>query len=377
MPEPNLEVKGRKVTEEAYILDVEGEITGFGEKRFLDAMADPAARRSAAIILNLSRLECLSGSGIGLLIRLVTVTRKRRQRLMACGVSDHYQRVFKLTRVDAGIEVYSTLDDALLALAGTGRRPSARRDCSEAVRASQEPAPRDAPYWAPLITRLSIADVPAGVIRGNVHGKRVVGPLQGFGQMWRRTYEIMLCDPELTPATVIRTWKERFSDFLPPGNRFHFSPSGIAPGETAIVNVTGLGRLQFCTGVLVIYSDDESFAFMTIAGHMVSGLNSFLAYRGDGYTIARVRVIVRPNDPVWEISMRLFGYKREDAFWRHVLGRVGQHLSVDGVVTSQVEILDDRQQWSQIWNIWHNAAIRSIAYAIIGLVRHRGKAGKC
>src|SRR5690242_17211957 len=51
--------------------------------------------------------------------------------------------------------------------------------------------PRDAPYWTHT-SPLHISQVPAGALNLNVDGRQVVGPLQGFGPLWQRTYRLTL-----------------------------------------------------------------------------------------------------------------------------------------------------------------------------------------
>ena len=47
---------------------------------------------------------------------------------------------------------------------------------------------RDAVYWAQHVSTLKVTRVPTGALDLNVEGRRVVGPLQGFGQMWQKFY---------------------------------------------------------------------------------------------------------------------------------------------------------------------------------------------
>jgi hypothetical protein len=63
---------------------------------------------------------------------------------------------------------------------------------------------------------LEVSDVPEGAANVNVQGRREVGALQGFGQLWQKTYRVRLAGIETTPEEVVRIWKEHFSEF--PGN---------------------------------------------------------------------------------------------------------------------------------------------------------------
>ncbi len=58
------------------------------------------------------------------------------------------------------------------------------------TREKQKREPRDAAYWARYAETLKVADVAEGATNINVEGRRAVGPLQGFGKMWQKTYRV-------------------------------------------------------------------------------------------------------------------------------------------------------------------------------------------
>lgn len=228
---------------------------------------------------------------------------------------------------------------------------------------------RDEEYWAPPVSRLKTSDLPEGASRLNVDGRNVVGPLQGFGQMWQKTYKVRLSGTTATSSEVIKTWKENFQEFWPAGNRFHRPLTGIAPGEVAALDLSMPGGLRLSTGVLVIYSDDESFTFMTPQGHMLSGWITFSAYEEAGSTVAQTQVLIRANDPLYEIGFRLTGSGKEDRFWHHTLRSLAAHFGVNGQVQQHLTCVDPKVQWSQARNIWHNAAIRTALYTALAPLR--------
>src|SRR5439155_25166569 len=106
----------------------------------------------------------------------------------------------------------------------------------------------DAANWAVPAGRLRVGEVPPGAVNLNVAGRRLVGPVQGFGQLWQKTYRIRLERDALTPADVIREWKANYASFWPKGNRFYAPPSGIQPGGVALINAAPLGGVQPATG---------------------------------------------------------------------------------------------------------------------------------
>ena len=188
--------------------------------------------------------------------------------------------------------------------------------------------------------------------------------------MWQKTYRIRLEGSEAAPESVISIWKSSFSDFWPEGNDFYTSLTGIAPGEVAVINLSGPGGVSLSTGIIVIYADDVSFSFMNPEGHMFAGMITFSAYEDEGATEAQVQVLIRANDPLYEIGCRIgVVHKREDQFWHETLRALARHFGVEGEVQQLVTLVDPKIQWSNAGNLWQNAAIRSGLYMPIGWLK--------
>ena len=185
---------------------------------------------------------------------------------------------------------------------------------------------RDAGNWAESGPVFHAAGAPPEALNW-LEGREVTGPLRGFGPLWQKTYAVALTGAAITPQEVIRTWKERFPTFWPPGNHFYKPLTGIAPGEVALINADLPGGLRFSTGVMVLYADEEQFTFTTPQGHIFAGWVTFSAFARDGQTVAQVEVLVRSPDPLMELGLRLGGYRQEDRFWAQTLGQPGRAIS--------------------------------------------------
>ncbi len=251
---------------------------------------------------------------------------------------------------------------------------------SEVNEATDKAAARDATHWAKKVSRLDVGQVPAGAVGINVSGKRLAGPIQGFGKMWQKTYQVRLPGDQVTPTDLIATWKQRFPEFWPEGNRFYAPLTGIEPGEVALIGMTLPGRMKLSTGVMVLYADDESFTLMTPQGHMFAGWITFSATERLGETVAQAQVLMRASDPVFELGLTLGGHRQEDKFWNHTLRELAKHVgSADAEVSTQVVCVDRKRQWSRWTNVWHSSAIRSTLYTFGAPVRglrglaHRGR----
>ena len=229
--------------------------------------------------------------------------------------------------------------------------------------------PRDAAFWSAHVTGLKVSNVPSGALNLNVEGKLVNGPLQGFGKMWQKTYRIAFKGVSASPSDIIKTWKENFPRYWPAKNRFYGPLTGIAPGEVALLNLSLAGGLKLSTGVLVLYADDESFTLMTPQGHVFSGWITFSAFEENECLMVQAQVLMRANDPIYEIGFRIGFNKQEDLFWQHTLKSLAAEFGVDEPVQMEVICVDPRVQWSQAKNVWHNAAMRTTMYKMAAPLR--------
>src|SRR3954454_1182709 len=67
-----------------------------------------------------------------------------------------------------------------------------------------EPTNRDAANWARPVDRLSAAGV-TGAKDDAVTGKRVSGPLQGFGQLWQKSFSVRRDGGGTGPPALVAT----------------------------------------------------------------------------------------------------------------------------------------------------------------------------
>ena len=95
------------------VIDFEGEVNGFAEKMLMDAYQQASQNNAKVIIFNFDKLEYLNSSGIGLLVTILIRAQRQNQRLLACGLNEHYREIFTLTRLDEAIGIYDTESDAI------------------------------------------------------------------------------------------------------------------------------------------------------------------------------------------------------------------------------------------------------------------------
>ncbi len=235
----------------------------------------------------------------------------------------------------------------------------------------QAPASRDGDHWAKPVDRLSAEGV-AGAKLDSVTGKRVTGPLQGFGQLWQKTLRVPLEGSSMSPQEVIAVWKEQFATFWPKAGRFYAPLAGIVPGEVALMDLTPApgSPIKLSTGIMVLYADDESFTFTTPEGHALSAWITFSAHRDGDVTVAQVQALERTSDPFVELAYMLGANRMNDRFWRDTLVNVGRAVgATDPTVVIDVVCVDKRRQWRHASNVRKSAMIRSVGHALAAPVR--------
>ena len=117
MTEATADMDVRTPSPSVSIIDIRGEVTGRSDGALSDAYERAGGTGTRSIILNFSELEYMNSSGIGLLVMLLVRANRKKQRLLAFGLNEHYRQIFDLTRLDETIAIH---DDEAAALAAAG-----------------------------------------------------------------------------------------------------------------------------------------------------------------------------------------------------------------------------------------------------------------
>jgi anti-anti-sigma factor len=363
-------ISARQALAGAYVIELAGELASSAERALLNAYQLASSDGARLVILNFKQLAYKNSSGITLLVGLLARCNSAAQRLSAVELSAEYQKIFQVTQLDQGITVYASEAEALQAAHDllNARGMPLPAQASRVLPAQAAMAKRSTESWAVPVEQLDVAEIPAGARALNVQGRRLFGPLQGFGQLWQKTYRIGLQNTELTPRQVMETWKQNVPRLKPEQNRFFPSATGISPNEVVLIDAQTPGG-PISTGVMVLYAGDTSFALMTPAGHPEAGWVTFSSFVEEARTFAQVQVMARASDPLYEVAFRVAGSKLQDQIWTHVLTRLATKLGTSGEVKIQRTLLDPKLQWGRASNIWYNALLRTVLDSPIALVR--------
>jgi anti-anti-sigma factor len=100
----------------ATIIDLAGDVTTFAEEAINKAYQDASSNGAHNIIFSFRQDDYINSAGIAILIGIVTEARKRDQRLVMAGLSNHFQKIFRMVGLTQYAALYLTLDEALASL---------------------------------------------------------------------------------------------------------------------------------------------------------------------------------------------------------------------------------------------------------------------
>lgn len=98
------------------IIDLHGEINSFADQGLTTAYREATNLNPERILLNFSDVDYINSTGIALIVGVLAQARKARLQLLTTGLSDHYQEIFRITRLSDFMSIYPDEDSALLAV---------------------------------------------------------------------------------------------------------------------------------------------------------------------------------------------------------------------------------------------------------------------
>lgn len=116
MPTVNLTTTVRHAPDGVRIIDIKGELNAFCEAVLANAHDEATTDGARAVLLNFTDLEYMNSGGIGLLVTMLIRAQRAGHKLAAYGLTEHYRKIFSLTRLDEAIAIYNGEAAALRAL---------------------------------------------------------------------------------------------------------------------------------------------------------------------------------------------------------------------------------------------------------------------
>jgi anti-sigma B factor antagonist len=108
-----------QIDERTTVIRVRGDVTAASEQPLMAAYSH-VGEKTRTVVLDFSGLDYMNSGGIGLLVTLLVRANRQKQKLLACGLNDHYKQIFELTRLDEAIGIHDSEVAALAAAKAYG-----------------------------------------------------------------------------------------------------------------------------------------------------------------------------------------------------------------------------------------------------------------
>jgi anti-anti-sigma factor len=96
------------------IIDLVGDVTTFAEEKINSAYREVTNKGSRFVLLNFRQNDYINSAGIAILIGIVTEVNRNSQKLAVSGLSQHFQKIFRMVGLAQYAEIYQNEDEALV-----------------------------------------------------------------------------------------------------------------------------------------------------------------------------------------------------------------------------------------------------------------------
>ena len=107
-------MKTTRLSDNACMIELPAELTDPDEGPFLNACAPQLPGKKHYLILDFSAVQTMNGLGASMLVKFSALAKRRVQRLLAVGLSEHYKDVLKITGLDRAFSIYGSQEEAFV-----------------------------------------------------------------------------------------------------------------------------------------------------------------------------------------------------------------------------------------------------------------------
>ena len=113
-------INGAFPSNDVAIIDLSGELSASAGEALDNALIEVRRHNSSIILLNFGSVSYINSTGIALIIGLVMQATKAGLRLIACGLTNHYLKIFRRVRLSEYVGVFPDEASALSSVRENG-----------------------------------------------------------------------------------------------------------------------------------------------------------------------------------------------------------------------------------------------------------------
>lgn len=95
------------------VLELRGQLDGKADLAMDAAYADAVGAGTTAVLLDFGHVDFINSTGIALIVGLLGKARQQQLPVLVCGLSDHYQHIFEITRLADFMQFFADEEAAI------------------------------------------------------------------------------------------------------------------------------------------------------------------------------------------------------------------------------------------------------------------------
>ena len=95
------------------IIDLAGDVTTFAEDKINSAYRQVTGQGATNILLHFQQNDYINSAGIAILIGIATEAQRNNQRIAISGLSQHFQRIFRMVGLAQYMDIYADEEEAI------------------------------------------------------------------------------------------------------------------------------------------------------------------------------------------------------------------------------------------------------------------------
>jgi anti-anti-sigma factor len=100
---------------DSVVVDLIGDINAFAAEQLESATNAALAKAPQRIVLNYAGIEFMNSTGIALIVGVLGKARAKKVHVVACGLTEHYEEIFEITRLVDFMDIAGDEETALAA----------------------------------------------------------------------------------------------------------------------------------------------------------------------------------------------------------------------------------------------------------------------
>ena len=112
MPKTPLQVTIR-IQNDTAVLAIAGEIDASADLELMGAFKNARALNPQRLLLNFLDVGYINSTGIAIIVAILAQARREKLPVLVCGLSEHYQEIFRITRLSDFMQIFPDESSAL------------------------------------------------------------------------------------------------------------------------------------------------------------------------------------------------------------------------------------------------------------------------